>query len=227
MISATLVFHIIVGSIALAAGAAAMTYRKGSPKHRLAGKYFAVSMLMMTSSGALLAYLKPATISVLAGVLTFYLVASSWMTVRREAGTVGTFEPLALTVILANGIACFYYGYAAASSETGFIEGIRIPAGVYYYFGAVSLLAVAGDIKLLMSRGVTGAYRIARHVWRMCFAFYIAASSLLLGNPQVFPEAIRGTLVLSGPVILIVLVSLYWLIRVLFTGLYKKPQMAS
>ncbi|MEM7358878.1 MAG: hypothetical protein AAF431_07270 [Pseudomonadota bacterium] len=227
MSSLTLIFHIIVGSIALGAGTAAMIYRKGSPRHRLAGKYFVISMLLMTSSGALLAYLKPATISVLAGVLTFYMVASSWMTVRRRAGTVGGFEPLALGVVLLNGVACFYFGYAAASSETGFIEGIKIPAGVYYYFGVVCILAAAGDINLLLRKGIHGAFRIARHVWRMCFAFYIAASSLLMGNPQVFPEAVRGTLVLSGPVILLVMVSLYWLIRVLFTGMFKKPQLAS
>jgi hypothetical protein len=52
----------------------------------------------------------------------------------------------------------------------------------------------------------------------MGFGFFIAAGSLFLGQQQVFPEALRGTLVLAAPVILVIGATLYWLARVKLAG---------
>ena len=45
--SAILIAHIFAGTLRLLSGTAAMSFRKGSPRHVLAGKIFVASMLTM------------------------------------------------------------------------------------------------------------------------------------------------------------------------------------
>ena len=72
--------------------ATALLARKGSRVHRRAGNWFFVSMLTMSAIGASVAPFLPDRISTVAAVLTFYLVATAWVTVRRNEGRVGFFE---------------------------------------------------------------------------------------------------------------------------------------
>ncbi len=83
--------------------------------------------------------------------------------------------------------------------------------------GAVALLAALGDLRLLMGRVLQGANRIARHLWRMCLAMFIATGSFFLGQAKVFPDALRKPALLAIPVLLVLLLMLYWWVRVLLT----------
>ncbi len=112
------------------------------------------------------------------------------------------------------------YGWEAAHSATGLKEGY--PPGPYLIFGSLSFWAAALDVRMLVRGGVSGAARIARHLWRMCVALLIAALSFFLGKQQHFPQAIRGSQILNVPMILILIVMAYWLIRVRITTAYKK-----
>ncbi len=58
------------------------------------------------------------------------------------------------------------YGLEVANSQTGSKDGY--PAGAYFIFGSVALLFAAGDVRMLVRGGISGAQRIARHLWRMC-----------------------------------------------------------
>src|ERR1022692_5020033 len=49
---------------------------------------------------------------------------------------------------------------------------------------------------------VFSAERIVRHLWRMCFGFFIATGSFFLGQQQVFPAWLRGSSVLFIPALL-------------------------
>ena len=84
--------HVVAGSVALASGALAAALRKGSPGHISAGRVFTIAMLAMSGSGALVAWFAPAAASVVAGLLTFYLVLTGWVTLRTRSNTAGTFE---------------------------------------------------------------------------------------------------------------------------------------
>lgn len=212
-------FHVSMGGLGLLSGAVALFSKKGCRLHRTAGNVFFVSMLIMAALGAYGALLKPEMISVLNGVLTCYLVATSWVTIRRKEGTTGPFDAFALLVALATGIAHLRFGLEAANNANGLKEGF--PAMAFYIFGSVALVAAALDARMLLAGGVFGAQRIARHLWRMCFALFIATASLFLGQQQVFPESLRGTLALAAPVIIVILTSVYWLIRVLSSGRYR------
>jgi hypothetical protein len=182
-------------------------------------------MLSLSSSGAFLASMKSQMNNVFGGVLTFYLVATAWVTARRRDGETEMFDWVALLVALALAAVIVTYGVEAANSQTGLKDGI--PAGMYFFLGSVALLSAAGDVRMLLHGGVFGAQRIARHLWRMCYALFIASGSLFLGQQQVFPAFLRTTNVLFVPAVLPLLWMIFWLTRVRFTNAYKRKSMPS
>src|ERR1044072_6097936 len=99
--AAILILHIAGGSAAIVAGAVAVTVRKGGRVHVLAGNVFFVSMLVMASIGAFVAPFlvtaqgNPKLFDSAVGFFTCYLVVTSWLTVRRRAGTIGRAETAA------------------------------------------------------------------------------------------------------------------------------------
>jgi hypothetical protein len=219
--STLLIFHICGAIVGLLSGTAALIFRKGWRWHRTAGNVFFASMLVMSASGAgIAAFIKPNMGNVFGGVVTFYLVATGWLTVLRKEGETGITEFGLLLVALAAGGGGLLYGWEAAHSATGLKEGY--PSGPYLVFGALSLWSATFDVRMLVRGGVSGAPRIARHLWRMCVAFLIAALSFFLGKQQHFPQVIRGSQILNVPMILILIVMIYWLVRVRITNSYKK-----
>src|SRR3984957_10863901 len=154
------------------------------------------------------------------GVLTFYLVATAWATARRRDAKTGILDWVALLVALALGTLVVTYGGEAANSSTRAKDGI--PAGMYFFLGSVALLSAAGDVRMLWHLGVSGAQRIARHLWRMCFAVSIASSSLFLARPQLFPALLRKTGIVFLLGVLPLILMIFWLVRVLFTNAFKR-----
>jgi hypothetical protein len=228
--SPILILHIAAAIVGLLSGFPALFFRKGSRWHRMAGNIFFVSMLIMSASGAYMAaFIKPNMGNVFGGVLTFYLVATGWLTVIRKEGQTGLVEFGLLLVALTQGVGGLIFGWQAANSVTGLKEGY--PAALYFIFGSLALFAAALDSRMLLRGGVSGALRIARHLWRMCFALLIATLSFFLGKQQHFPQAIRNSPILNLPVILVAGVMIFWLLRVLFTNRYKhskrKPGLAT
>jgi hypothetical protein len=215
--------HIAMGTIGLASGAAALVYRKGGFGHRVAGTVFLLSMMLMSVSGAALAVLTPAaaTFNVVIGGLTFYLVATSWATVMRRPGESGAFEIGALLAALSIAGLGFGAGLVADSSAEGELD--RLPALLYFIFGAVAAFAAALDLTVIVRGGVSGAQRIARHLWRMCFALLLAAIAFFIGQgAKVFPDAVRETNVLFAPVIAVIVLMVFWLFRVLLTNWHRE-----
>lgn len=204
--------HVGAGIAALLSGAAAMTFRKGSLPHRRSGTAFFVSMLIMSALGAYLAFIKPDLGTSIMGALTFYLVATAWMTVIRREGEFGRFEVVAMLVACGIALTALASGLEAAGSARGVKHGY--PAAFYLVVAGIAALLAYGDIRLIVHRGIAGTRRLARHLWRMGFAFFIAAGSLFLGQQDVFPEILRGTVVLLAPVLLVVGTTIYWLVRV-------------
>lgn len=224
--SPVMIIHIAAGLIAVLAGSAALVVRKGSPLHRRTGDVFVVSMLLMAAGGAFMALMKSQRFNVFAGTLTFYLVATGALTMMRKPKETGRAEVALLFVALAAGVTSWTFAVQATS---------RSSTNAYFIFGLIALLSAAGDIRMFIRGGVAGAQRLVRHLWRMCFSLFVAAGSLFLGTASdpvmkksglratIFSPAIRKTHLPEVPVIIIVVISLFWLFRVLFTKTYKKP----
>jgi hypothetical protein len=224
MHSTILFFHIVSGTLGMLSGFVAAFLRKGSRRHGLAGTVFAVSMLGLGASGTYLAILKHQPGNILGGMLTFYLVATGWITARRKQEETGIFDWGALLVVLAIAAAEVTFGVEAAMSPTGL--KYDYPPWPYFIFGLVAVLATIGDIRMLVRGGISGTQRLARNLWRMCFALFIAAASIFLARQQLFPAIFRKTGVLMLLSLLPLLLMIFWLVRVRFAKAYKKADPA-
>ena len=238
--SPILIVHIFAGTLGLLSGTAAMSFRKGSSRHVLAGRVFVVSMLTMAVVAVYLAIVRHQPNNIGGGILTFYLIGTAWLTARRRDGETNRFDWIVLLIPLALGILTWMNGLRVVRSGASSQDGV--PVGMTFFMGSVMLLAAAGDVRMLVCGGVLEARRIARHLWRMCFGLFIAAGSFFLGPQnrplrllsavgigQHLPPAFFSTnlyLILSIlPLILLV----FWLVRVRFTNAYKRKsiQLAS
>jgi hypothetical protein len=180
-------------------------------------------MLTMSAIGACLAPFLPHRISSVAGALTFYLVATSWVTIRRKEGSAGYFETGAFLFalgIVATGVT---FGLMGANTATGLLDAEPYQGAFVFAGGAA--LAAAGDLAMIVRRGISGTRRLTRHLWRMCVALLIGATSFFLGQPQFFPASLRGSFILFVPEIAILGLPVFWLIRLRFASseMYTRP----
>ncbi len=212
-----LILHILGGTLGLIAGTVAMIARKGDRLHRWSGNIFTLAMLTLASSGFLLAILKSQISNVIAAVLTFYLIGSAWLAGRRE-GT-GMLDWTGLLLCVASAASVLTLGIRALRSATGTDNGA--PAFMSFLFCGILLLAAAGDVRVLAHGGISGRPRVVRHLWRMCVGLFIATGSFFLGQPQVFPVALRGSIYLIVPALLPLPLLVFWLIRVRFRRAYR------
>jgi hypothetical protein len=216
MRSPLLVLHIVAGTLGMLSGFVAVFLRKGSRQHALAGKCFVTSMLILSSSGVFLAIMKSQVGNILGGTITFYLVATGWMTARRQDGKIDTFDWGALLASIVVATLAMSWGFeaVAAGSKHGY------PPGPYFFLGSVAVLAALGDLRMVARGGISGTQRVARHLWRMCFGLFIAAASIFMAREHLFPVFMRKTGMLVFLSVLPLILLIYWLIRVRLTKAY-------
>ena len=75
---------------------------------------------------------------------------------------------------------------------------------------------------MLLRGSISATQRLARHLWRMCFALFVAAASIFLARQQVFPALFRKTGVLFFLSFLPLILLIFWLIRVRFANTYMR-----
>jgi hypothetical protein len=227
--SPVLIIHIIGGFVAVLAGFTALFARKGARLHRKSGAIFVVAMLIMAAGGAYAAYVKSQTFNVFAGSITFYLVATGALTVQRKEKETGKADYAFLLIALATGITSLSMATSRVASKGA---GSATP---YFIFATIALLCSAGDVRMLIRGGLSGAQRMLRHVWRMCFSLFIAAGSFFLGTAsdpafkkaglraRLFTHAIRQTHLPEIPIYILIALTIFWLIRVRYSNMYRKP----
>jgi len=215
--------HILAGLLAIVAGFAALFAPKGGPLHRKGGMVFVFAMLVMTGLGGLMAamqfHIALQRMNVIAATLTFYLVVTALLTVRRRDPDARWIDAATMVIATAVGLLAIFIGVDAMGRSKSPLFPL-VPALV---FGTVALLAAFGDMRLALGRSLDPPHRIARHLWRMCFAMFIATGSFFLGQAKVFPEELRVLPVLAAPVVLVLVTMLFWWIRVLVTKRVPGP----
>ena len=118
--------HIIAGIVGILSGTAALSFRKGGPRHALAGKVFVAAMLTMASSAIYLAIMKNQTSNVLGGTFTFYLIATAWATARRGEGQTGIFDWAALLIPSVVGIGLLTLGLRVVFGQATSAKGVPL-----------------------------------------------------------------------------------------------------
>ena len=216
--------HVVPGVLAVAAGATALAAPKGRSVHIQAGRMFVVAMGLASIVGAGLGLVRAETfyITFHAGVLALCLLASGWMAARAQPDAPGLGSRIVGAVNLVNVVSLFAIGVFAARSGQSF-RGF--PAEDYLFLGGMGLVAAAGDANLLWRPLPSERRRIARHLWRMCLGFFIAAGSAFGGpGAAAFPEAVRRSGVLALPELAILLLMVFWLARTLLAPSRQEPK---
>ena len=209
----TYVLHIVAGTVSLVCGYLALFSAKGGAVHRRSGMAFVYAMLVMCTGGLTLAISGDVAqaVNLPAGLLTAYLVVTALTTVRPVAAGAHWLDVGGFVVALGVGVASLTFA-AEAFANGGMRQGM--PAFPFILFGTVGVLGAAGDVRVIRSGALTGASRLARHLWRMSFALFIAALSFFIGQADVIPRPIRIRPLLGLPVLLVLVTMFYWLWRV-------------
>ena len=129
LVSPILPVHISAGVVGILSGSAAMSFRKGSPRHALAGKVFVIAMMTMSSSAVYPALTKHQMGNVLGGTFAFYLVTTAWLTARRGDGETSLFDWGALLIPLLVGIGLWISGLQVVYGHARSTDGI--PVGMF------------------------------------------------------------------------------------------------
>jgi hypothetical protein len=215
----TLLLHIGAGVLGLGSGFLALYAGKGRTVHRKSGLLFVCAMSALAVSGTLIAAVQGIApgINVPAGLLTAYLVITALATVRPMSAWSRRFDVALLLIALVVGVSTFGMGVEAVTSG-GQRRGLAFP---FFMFGTIGLLGGAGDLRMLRYGAFTGARRLARHLWRMCIALFIASLSFFIGQADVLPKQLRIYPLLALPMLLVFGTMLFWLWRV---GRKRKPR---
>jgi uncharacterized membrane protein len=208
----TLLIHITAGGVGIVSGYVALYAAKGAALHRRGGMVFVCSMITMAVFGAAMAAFKGELGNVLMGVLAAYLVITGLTAIHPPTAGSRRLDLGATLVALAAGVGGVTVGLQSLALGDGTRDGS--PAGIFIVFGAIALSCGLADLRMMRAGGLRGARRLARHLWRMCLALFIAAGSFFLGQADEIPEPIRIFPLLAIPSFLPLLVMLYWLWRV-------------
>ncbi|WP_428407491.1 hypothetical protein [Hyphococcus sp.] len=211
---ALLYLHIGGGAIGLLTGVLAVLSKKGATVHRAAGSVFLAAMFVTYLIGAGVApfLTEGQRPNFTAGVLALYLLITGWRTARRGDVAAGRAEIFGLFIALAiTGMGLLFMQMGAAS-PTGTVDGS--PPQAFILFIVAGSAAVLGELNVILRRGLAGPARIARHLWRMCVSWFIAAGSLFLGQPQVFPDWFNASPMPFALAFIPLIVLIVWLIIV-------------
>jgi uncharacterized membrane protein len=216
--------HIVAGGLALVFGYLALYATKGAALHRKAGILFVYMMIAMSLSGALMDALNTSRVSVnvVAGLMTFYFVTTGLLTVRRSPEESSWIDGAGAAFALTVSALAVTAGFELASRG-------RPEAAPCFIFAMVGLLGAGGDIRMMRAGGLQGPRRIARHLWRMSFAMWVAAASFFWGPPDRVPEMIRIPALQAGAVLTPIIVMLYSLWRIRLRRKFRgvAPRVAS
>jgi hypothetical protein len=157
--------------------------------------------------------------NVVGGLMALYFVGTALTTVRPASPWTRRINAAALT--LAVGLALFAVvgGVKAVTSPLLSPGGVpfRTIGVMSFILATVLLLAAAGDLRIMRSGLPRGGVRLARHLWRMCFALFIAAGSFFSIRErvaQVLPEPFTSGPMRALPIVLVFGAMFYWLWRV-------------
>lgn len=215
--------HIAAGGLAIILGAVALSVKKGGNIHRRSGLLFVYAMLVMGVSASILSLLEGRDAgNVTAGVLTAYFVGTALTTVRPVSSWTRRINAVALTVAVVLAIGC---GFGVRLINTPGRDSGGVPfrtVGVMSLIvGALLIMAAAGDVRVMRFGMPRGGPRLARHLWRMCFALFIAAGSFFSVRERVamiLPEPFTTGQMRLLPIVLLFGTMFYWLWR-LRTGM--------
>jgi uncharacterized membrane protein len=204
--------HIAAGGLALVLGALALLVKKGGTTHRRSGLLFVCAMLVMGTTAAILG-------NPIGGLMAVYFVGTALTTVRPVSPWTRRINAAALTIAIGLALLSIVGGVKAVNSPGLSPGGVpfRTIGVMSFVLATVLLLAAIGDVRIMRFGLPRGGPRLARHLWRMCFALFIAAGSFFSIRERVatiLPEPFTAGPIRALPLLLLFGAMFYWLWRV-------------
>src|SRR5262249_1244180 len=144
-----------------------------------------------------------------------YFIATALTTVRPVSAWTRGSNVAALIVAIGLALVDIAGGVKAFNSPRGVLNGV--PFAMHLFLAAVMILAAAGDARIMKSGVPRRGPRLARHLWRMCFALFIAAGSFFSIRERVakiLPEPFTTAPMRALPILLVFGAMFYWLWKV-------------
>ena len=211
--------HIGAGALAMVLGATALLVKKGGTTHRRSGLLFVSAMLVMGATASMLGFRKsPTDGNVFAGFMTAYFVGTALTTVRPVSSWTRRINAAALVVAVVLAFGSIVGGVTAFNSTQLSPGGVpfRTIGVMSFIIATVLTLAAIGDVRVMRFGVPRGRPRLARHLWRMCFALFIAAGSFFPIRERVatiLPEPLTTGPMRALPILLLFGAMFYWLWR--------------
>ena len=209
-----LILHILGGTVGLLAGTVAMVVRKGSRLHRTSGNVFTIAMLTLASSALCLAIMKSQRGNIIGSIVTFYMITTAWLAGRRR--NIGLCDWAALLVglggaaaVITLGVQTLHHPDEERSRWHELLLRRRPPARRRWRHSYA---------RWRRHRGPT-----AHHASPVAHVFWTiyCHGSFFLGQQQVFPAFLRGSIFLTVLALLPFPLMIYWLFRVRFSKAYR------
>jgi sorbitol-specific phosphotransferase system component IIC len=212
--------HIAAGGLAIILGAIALSVKKGGTIHRRSGMLFVYAMLVMGTTASILEFLKSAAVTnIVAALMAVYFAGTALTTVRRPSRWTRIINIAALAI--ASGLALLLIAGGLKAVRAPGLSSGGVPFGTIgvmsFILATVLLLSAIGDVRVMRFGSPTGGKRLARHLWRMCFALFIATGSFFSIRHRVakiLPEPFTTGPMRALPIVLLFGAMFYWLWRV-------------
>jgi hypothetical protein len=153
------------------------------------------------------------------GLIAVYFVGTALTTVRPPSRWTRRINAAALTFGVGLALVMIAGGVNAVNTPRVSPGGVpfRTIGVMSFVLATVLLLAAIGDVRIMRFGLPRGGPRLARHLWRMCFALFIAAGSFFAIRTRVatvLPEPFTTGPMRALPILLLFGAMFYWLWRV-------------
>jgi uncharacterized membrane protein len=212
--------HVAAGGLAIVLGGVALSVKKGGTIHRRSGLLFVYAMLVMSGTASIMALRNGLNDpNLTAGFMTAYFVCTAWTTVRPASPWTRRIDAAALTFALVLAAGAIARGVSLVESRRLSPGGVpfRTIGIMSFVLATLLLLGAVGDVRVMRSGMPRGGRRLARHLWRMCFALFIAAGSFFSIRARVakvLPQPFTTGPMRALPIVLLFAAMFYWLWRV-------------
>ena len=186
--------HIIAGFVALITGLCAMITKKGGKTHRLNGKIFFYSMLLVSASAIFISLVRTNMFLLMVGIFAFYQNYSGYRAIHNKS----------LRLSIADKLVLF-----AATINSGFMIFSFNPVLVVFGFISGSLVIDDFRIYLLLARNkeIPKSQWLVKHIGMMTGSYIATFTAFLVVNVQNFNPYWLPWL---APTLLFVPLIIYW-----------------
>ena len=191
--------HAFFGSLGLLAGFASVIFKKGSSKHKLAGKMFSYFMILSSSLSLPICWLPKHEnpFLFLIGIFTIYLVLSGNRILLFQKRAYATFiDKLISGTLLVGSIIMICFGvYYLYNMQYGGI--------LYLIFGPLALLMSARDFRFFRNLDKSKIFKF--HIGKMTGAFGASITAFLVAGVR-----LNGLIYWIVPSIVMAAYMIYW-----------------